>query len=70
MAEVSTTASLTSYLVKLHAAREALTNNQSYTIGSITYTRQNPRDLYEQISVIEGRLSRRQYGSRLDVEFV
>lgn len=70
MAEVSTTQSLLDLLNKLRAAREAIAKNQSYTVGTVTYTRQNPRDLYEQIAIIEGRLSRRTYGSRMDVEIV
>jgi len=67
---MATTASINAYLVTLYAAREAVTNNKSYTSGSMTYTRQDLATIEDLISKYEGRLSLRTRGSRLDVEIV
>lgn len=61
---------MNAYLVTLYAARDAATNNKSYTVGSVTYTRQNLPDLEELIAKYESRVSRRTTGTRLDVEIV
>jgi hypothetical protein len=67
MAFVASAAGLQDTLNKLYAAREAIAKNQSYTVGTVTYTRMNAEVLFREISVIEGRLSHRRHGNRLDV---
>jgi hypothetical protein len=69
MAPVTSTASLIDRLAKLSAAYDACSMNKSYALGGKTYTRSDLPDIALEMEKIEGRLSRRANGSRLDVEF-